>query len=133
MISDRLEGRVFKPRAVPMSELATTRLALDGLEAMRLADVEGLYQDEAAKMMGISRATFGRVLADAHGVVADALVNGKAIEIRGGSVSRVTTEDWPCPIHGGGRRRGRGCRCGGGRRRRRHEEDDNGNENAMQE
>ena len=110
-----LKERAFKPRGVPMSELEQVTLTLDGLEALRLADVEGLYQEEAAERMGVSRATFARVLATARKVVADALVNGKAVEISGGTVGRRAKGRWPCPVHGGERRRGRGCRCRGDR------------------
>ena len=84
---------------------------LDGLEALRLADLEGLYQEEAAKRMGVSRATFARVLTAARQAVSDALVNGKAMAIEGGVVERQKGGQWPCPVHGGRRRRGRGCRC----------------------
>ena len=98
-----------------MHRLETVNLTLDGLEALRLADLEGLYQEEAARRMGVSRATFARVLAAARRAVADALVHGQAVEVRGGAVDRRATRAWPCPVHGGGRRRGRGCRC---RRRR---------------
>ncbi|RUM87792.1 MAG: hypothetical protein DSZ24_05330 [Thermodesulfatator sp.] len=59
------------------------RLALDELEALRLADLEGLYQEEAAKRMGVSRATFGRILERARKKVAEALVMGKGIKIEG--------------------------------------------------
>jgi predicted DNA-binding protein (UPF0251 family) len=98
-----------------MSELEQVPLTLDGLEALRLADLEGLYQEEAAKRMGISRATFARVLAAARKAVADTLVNGKSVAIGGGVVDRRSRGRWPCPVHGGRGRRGRSCRCRGGR------------------
>ena len=94
-----------------MAELEQVAVTLDGLEALRLADLEGLYHEEAASRMGVSRATFARVLAAARRTVADALVNGKALEIDGGVVERRSRTDWPCPVHGARRRRGRGCRC----------------------
>ena len=103
--------RVYKPRGVPMTGLETVSLTLDGLEAIRLADLEGLYQDEAAGRMGVSRATFARVLAEARRTVADALVHGNALEIGGGPVETRPGRRWPCPVHGGPKRRGRGCRC----------------------
>jgi predicted DNA-binding protein (UPF0251 family) len=106
-----LSEREFKPRGVPLTGLEQVQLTLDGLEALRLADLEGLYQEEAARRMGVSRATFARVLASARKSVADALVNGKALEIGGGTVSRRARGRWPCPVHGGRRRRGRGCGC----------------------
>ena len=111
MVPAGLEARTFKPRGVPMSELQTLGLTLDGLEALRLADVEGLYQEEASTRMGVSRATFARVLAVARQTVAAALVEGKALKIGGGSVSLRADAQDSCPIHGGPRRRGRGCRC----------------------
>jgi predicted DNA-binding protein (UPF0251 family) len=112
-----LEERAFKPQGVPMAELAQLTLTLDGLEALRLADLEGLYQEEAAERMGVSRATFARVLTAARKVVAEALVHGKAVEISGGAVDWRGKGRWPCPVHGGRRRRGRGCRCGRGKGR----------------
>jgi predicted DNA-binding protein (UPF0251 family) len=94
-----------------MAALGRVDLTLDGLEALRLADLEGLYHEEAADRMGVSRATFSRVLTAARREVADALVNGKAIRVGGGAVAWQSPESWPCPLHGGMRRRGRGCRC----------------------
>jgi predicted DNA-binding protein (UPF0251 family) len=74
----------FKPRGIPMTELSEIELALDEFEAIRLADFEGLYQAEAARRMGISRPTFGRVVAMARQKIAEALVQGKALKIQGG-------------------------------------------------
>jgi predicted RNA-binding Zn-ribbon protein involved in translation (DUF1610 family) len=42
--------------------------------------------------MGVSRATFGRIIEQARKVVADALINGKAIRIEGGSYQFVEAE-----------------------------------------
>lgn len=101
----------FKPAGKPLREIELVHLDLDGLEALRLADLDGLYHEAAAERMGVSRATFGRVLAEARSRVADALVNGKAISIGGGKVVENQSVEFPCPVHWGGRRRGRGCRC----------------------
>lgn len=79
----------FKPRAIPLSELEEVELKLDELEAVKLADVEGLYHEDAAKKMNISRQTFDRILIQAHKTIADALVNGKAILIKGGKCKRA--------------------------------------------
>ena len=57
------------------------RLSLDEIEAIRLADYEGLYQEEAAARMKISRQTLGRILNEAHRKVAEALIQGKALKI----------------------------------------------------
>jgi len=94
-----------------MRDLELATLTLDGLEALRLADLEGLYQEEAAPRMGVSRATFARVLAAARRTLADAIVHGKAVEIAGGAVRHGRGGSWPCPIHGRRRRRGRECLC----------------------
>jgi len=77
----KLECDYFKPRGTPRTELVEVCLRIDELEALRLADVEGLYQEEAARQMNISRATFGRIVEAAHRKVADAILHGKALRI----------------------------------------------------
>lgn len=64
----------YKPRGIPMVDLVETVLPLDALEALRLADVEGLEQIEAAQSMGVSRSTFSRLVLEARRAVATALV-----------------------------------------------------------
>lgn len=76
----------FKPRGVPMHALKEVYLAFDGYEALRLADLEGLDQSEAARRMGISRQTFGRILAQARRTVTRAIVEGLALRVEGGNV-----------------------------------------------
>lgn len=76
----------FKPRGIPLSELEEVVLGVDELEAIRLADLEGLYQELAAEKMGVSRQTFGRIVAAARQKVASALVRGKALKIEGGAI-----------------------------------------------
>jgi len=77
----------FKPRGIPTSELEEVVLSLDEYEAIRLADYEQLYQEEAAVRMNISRQTFGRIIEAAHKKIADILMNGKALKIEGGEVA----------------------------------------------
>ena len=48
-------------------------LTLDEYEAIRLADLEGLYQEQAATRMNVSRQTFGRIVEAARRKVADVL------------------------------------------------------------
>ena len=69
----------FKPRGVPLHTLEEIMLELDELEALRLADLEGLYQAEVALRMGVSRQTIGNILDRAHRKIADALLGGKAL------------------------------------------------------
>jgi uncharacterized protein len=76
----------FKPAGIPARLLEEIVLTLDELEALRLADFEGLYQEEAAARMKISRPTFSRVVEQARRKVATALIQGKALRMDGGSV-----------------------------------------------
>lgn len=71
----------FKPRAVPLCELEEVEFSLEEFEALRLADFEGLYQEDAAGRMGISRQTFANIVRCARRKVADVLVHGKALKI----------------------------------------------------
>lgn len=67
-----------------MLELDEVNLTHEGHEALRLADLQGLNQEEAALLMGVSRHTFGRVLAEARRTVAEALIYGLALRVQGG-------------------------------------------------
>jgi predicted DNA-binding protein (UPF0251 family) len=69
--------------------LEEVNLALDELEAIRLADFEGLYQEDAAEKMNISRQTFGNIINSAHKKIADVLLHAKALKIEGGAIERV--------------------------------------------
>jgi predicted DNA-binding protein (UPF0251 family) len=71
----------FKPRGIPLIHLEEVSLSLDELEAIRLADHEGCYHEDAATRMKVSRATFGRILNKARNKVAEAIVDGKALRI----------------------------------------------------
>lgn len=71
----------FKPRGIPLSTLEEEELFHDELEALKLHDVDGLDQIEAAKKMKVSQPTFGRILDKAYKKIATAIVKGKAIKI----------------------------------------------------
>lgn len=73
--------KMFKPLGVPASSIEEVVLALDEYEAIRLADFEGLYQEQAAVRMGVSRQTFGRTIEAARRKVARALVQGLVLRI----------------------------------------------------
>ncbi|HUU49920.1 MAG TPA: DUF134 domain-containing protein [Nitrospinota bacterium] len=75
----------FRPGGIRISQTEYLTLSVDEFEAIRLADFEGLYQEEAAKMMKISRQTFGRILQEAHRKIAESLVQGKLLKIEGGN------------------------------------------------
>ena len=75
----------FKPcRCIPRGITVLT-LKVEELEALRLSDIDGAGQAEAARQMGISRHTFGRILASARRKTAEALVKGYALEVSGGN------------------------------------------------
>jgi predicted DNA-binding protein (UPF0251 family) len=112
-----LAGGLYGPRGRPLPGVESLELTLDGLEALRLVDLEGLYQEAAAERMGVSRATLARVLTQARRAVAEALVQRKVLVVAGGTIRRRDDDTWPCPVHGQRQRRGRGCRCEGGGRR----------------
>jgi predicted DNA-binding protein (UPF0251 family) len=82
----------FKPRGIPMIELEEMHLTIDEREALRLADLEGFSHEEAGRQMHVSRATFGRIIERARKTVADALINGKAINVEGGNY-RIARSD----------------------------------------
>lgn len=79
----------FKPKGIPVDQLEEVCLTLDELEAVRLADCQDLYQEDAAFKMGVSRQTFGNIIKSAHKKIADALLGGKALKIEGGFVKRM--------------------------------------------
>ena len=85
-ITGRPAAPIFKPIGIPMLELDEVVMTLDEFEAMRLADLDGLYQEQAAKQMHVSRTTFSRIIEAAHQKIADALVHGKALRIEGGPI-----------------------------------------------
>ena len=51
---------------------------------LRLAEQENLSQEEVGSMIGISRATVGRILAAACRKTASALVRGWVVRVEGG-------------------------------------------------
>ncbi|MFZ3100075.1 MAG: DUF134 domain-containing protein, partial [Minisyncoccales bacterium] len=71
----------FKPRGIPVRCLEAVEMSLEEMEALRLKNLEGLEQTEAAQKMNTSQSTFARILASANQKIADALINGKAIRI----------------------------------------------------
>jgi predicted DNA-binding protein (UPF0251 family) len=90
----------FVPQGIPVS--GDVFLTVEELEAIRLSDVEGLDQETAARLMEVSRQTYGRILAKARQAVGQALITGKILRVQGGDYE----------FRGMGRRRGR--RKGGG-------------------
>lgn len=80
-IRGRPNSDYFKPAGVPLRDLEEVVLEMAEFEALRLIDVQGLSQNEAAEHMHISQPTFSRTLDTARKKIADAVVNGKGIRI----------------------------------------------------
>ena len=91
------QALIYKPAGVALQSLDRIRLLQEELEALRLADLLGLPQVEAAARMGISRSTFQRILSRARRQTARALVEGQALMIDGGTfdVQPEPTEPGP--------------------------------------
>ncbi len=69
---------------------------MDEFEAIRLADLEGLYQEQAAERMNVSRQTFGRIVESARRKVAQVLSEGLALRIEGGEVELSEKRTFKC-------------------------------------
>ncbi|MCA9404158.1 MAG: DUF134 domain-containing protein [Candidatus Omnitrophica bacterium] len=76
---------LFSPRGRP-GRPDEIELKVDEFEALKLADYQGYDQSEGAQAMGISRASFGRILRNARKVLATAIVEGCCLRIRIGDV-----------------------------------------------
>lgn len=71
----------FKPRGIPLDDLAINNLELDELEAAHLCDFEELSQEEAAIKMKVSTSTLQRLLYSGRKKIIDALYSSKALAI----------------------------------------------------
>lgn len=73
------EGRAYKPSGKPMGELQRVHIGIDELETLRLCDLQGLSQEQAGQLMGVSRGTVQRILSSARKKTAEALTGCKAL------------------------------------------------------
>jgi predicted DNA-binding protein (UPF0251 family) len=96
-VSGKPAAAIFKPAGIPMRLLEEVVMTLDEFEAIRLADFEGLYQDQASERMRVSRPTFGRIIEVARRKVAEAIILGKALKIEGGPVEVEPNRPLRCP------------------------------------
>ena len=103
-----LEGplRCYGPQCNIAGPQDVVVLLPEELEVLKLVDLLGHEQEEAASLMGVSRRTAWRDLHEGRRKIADALVHGKAIEISGcllrneGACPRMS--DSVCPREEGG-------------------------------
>lgn len=65
----------------PPRSLAPVFINTAELEAFRLVDLEGLSQEEAGQRMGVSRGTVWRLVQSARRKAAQALTEGRPLQI----------------------------------------------------
>lgn len=80
-ISEDNTLRCFSPQCRIEGEEETVMLLPDEIEILRLVDLEGMQQEEAASVLGISRRTVWRDLHEARRKIAEALIYGKGIKV----------------------------------------------------
>ena len=102
----------FGPLDAPATPGDQVEMTVDEYEAIRLIDLEGFTQEECAQQMNIARSTAQGIYVEARRKLADALVNGKLLLIKGGSFRL-------CDGYGDGTGNGFSEGCGRGCRRRR--------------
>lgn len=71
----------FKPKGVPLKTLKIIELNIEEVEALRLKNIEEMGQIDCAKKMKTSQSTFQRILSSAYKKIAEAIIEGKAIQI----------------------------------------------------
>lgn len=76
-------NKVFAPQEHEPKDYLT--MNVEELEALRLCDLEGLEQEDAANRMGVSRGTLQRILYAARQKSAKALCEGIGVIIHGGN------------------------------------------------
>jgi uncharacterized protein len=75
--------RCYAPQCDATDSNECVILLPEELELLKLVDLNGLEQEKASAIIGVSRRTVWKDLHEARRKVADALINGKKIEIAG--------------------------------------------------
>ena len=75
--------RCMMPACRREAEMDTVTLLPEEIEAIKLADLLDLEQEEIAVRMGVSRKTAWKDLHSARKKIADAVVNGKILQVEG--------------------------------------------------
>lgn len=71
----------YQPEGSFRKNLSGVDLGRDEFAALKLHDVDGLSQKEAAKRMKVSQPTFARILSSAHTKLSSAIVKGEELRI----------------------------------------------------
>ena len=82
-ISQSPDHWLFSPDEVSSDE--TVVMSLDEFETIRLIDKEGMTQEECSNRMGVARTTVTSIYDSARKKIADALIDGKRLQISGGA------------------------------------------------
>jgi len=121
MVSFLPPAPCFVPQTAPFYGPEAVTLGLDEWEALRLKDYLGMEQEECASLMGVAQSSLQRILASARSKLACALVEGKAINIQGGTYRivgrgycRRCRHEWGFPADNGSREHWYCPSCGSG-------------------
>lgn len=99
-------GRCYAPQCNSSEQNEVVLLLPEEIAALDLIDMQGLEQEAAAAVLGVSRKTIWRDIHVARHKIADAILNGKAIQVEG--CTRKLAGHCPkgntslCPKRGGG-------------------------------
>lgn len=81
VLGETISTRCFAPECAPNEDGLAITLLPEEVELLRLIDLEGLEQEEAAAVLGVSRRTVWRDLHTARKKVAEALTTGKGLQM----------------------------------------------------
>lgn len=101
-IAQKPNCRRFRPESEDTGQ--SVLLTLDEFETVRWMDYESLTQENCAKRMGVSRTTVQRLYVSARQKIARMLVEGKVLDIEGGSVQILDRKE-PVMVKGEGKMR----------------------------
>jgi len=100
-------GRCYAPQCNSDKQNEAVLLLPEEVAALDLIDFQDLEQEDAAVVLGVSRKTIWRDIHEARHKIADAIINGKVIQMDG--CTRKLNGKCPkrdatlCPKSGGGR------------------------------
>lgn len=82
-IQPKIKGTPFANKMEPEPKGDTEPIYIDvaEVEVLRLVDLEGLYQEQAGKEMGVSRGTIWRLLVSAREKVTRSIYEGRSLVV----------------------------------------------------
>lgn len=90
------ENERFGPIDSPEAERKFINMTVDEYEAIRLIDLEGFTQVQCAEQMKIARTTVQGIYTSARKKLAESLVNGKVLIIKGGEYILAEESEMGC-------------------------------------